>query len=228
MFNTIFSLSTLSIFILPFMFSFTTNFNFVWFWLTWSTFVFSFSPTRVEILGTTMVRVLFYALPSTLMFLFDMLLPAASTVFKARGAEGLPGGRKTRNLRLREFKVAGWSLFNIALGIILQGSIELIFHHTLGWKARIKVSSILPFPGTIAKHLIIGLSLRGVSEIDAQPNIITLTDSVPLYRFYRMCCTASHSTAKSLGTSPHYMKAGTTVSGFHTRSQRTTTTHSPT
>ncbi len=151
MFNTIFSLSVLTMFLLPFMFSLTTNFNFVFFWLTWSTFVLSFSPTRVEILGTIMVRVLFFALPSIIMFLFDEFLPAAAAVCKARGVEGLPGGRKTRNLRMREFKVAGWSLLNLALSIIAQGLMELVFHHAFGWKTMIRVSTILPFPGTIVK-----------------------------------------------------------------------------
>ncbi|KAJ5975481.1 hypothetical protein N7481_009188 [Penicillium waksmanii] len=162
MFNTIFSLSFLMVFLLPFMFNWTTNLNAAFFWLTWTTFVFSFSPTRVEILGTIIVRVIFYALPSTLMFLFDMFLPAAAAAFKWRGVEGLPGGRKTLNLRRREFKVAGWSLFNIATSIVLQGTLELLFHHTLGRKTMLKVSSFIPFPGTWAKHLLLGLALRGL------------------------------------------------------------------
>ncbi|CAI7644284.1 unnamed protein product [Penicillium pancosmium] len=162
MFNSIFSLSFLMVFLLPFMFNWTTNLSAAFFWLTWTTFVFSFSPTRVEILGTVIVRVIFFALPSTIMFLFDMFLPAAASVFKRRGVEGLPGGRKTLNLRQREFKVAGWSLLNLATSIVLQGTLELFFHHTLGRKTMLKVSSILPFPGTWAKHLLLGLALRGL------------------------------------------------------------------
>lgn len=166
MFNSIFSFSVLIMFLLPFMVDWTTNFNAAFFWLTWTTLVFSFHPTRIEILGTIFIRVIFYALPSTLMFLFDMFLPAAASVFKRRGVADLPGGRKILNLRPREFKVAGWSLFNLASSILLQGSFSYLFHQCLGWKTLIQVSVLLPFPGTVIKQLSIALALRGVREID--------------------------------------------------------------
>lgn len=169
------------VFLLPFMFNWTTNLSAAFFWLTWTTFVFSFSPTRVEILGTVIVRVIFFALPSTVMFLFDMFMPAAASVFKRRGVEGLPGGRKTLNLRRREFKVAGWSLLNLAISIVLQGTLELFFRHTLGRKTMLKVSSILPFPGTWAKHLFLGLALRGVSEIEIEVEIKAAEFFLKLY-----------------------------------------------
>lgn len=109
------------------------------------------------------MRVLFYALPSIVFFLFDILTPSAAILIKAQGATGLPGGRRRRRIHAKEFKIAGWALFNLFLGIVVQGILETILVRTLGKRSALKVSLKLPMPFEICRDLSLAMFGREVS-----------------------------------------------------------------
>lgn len=122
----------------------------------------SHTPLRVEIFGTIAIRVIFYAVPSILMFLFDILTPSAALVIKAQGTTGLPGGKRRRRIRKRELKVAGWGLLNLCMSIAVQWAIETLCVRGLGTRSALKVSMKLPMPYEIAKGLLLGMISREV------------------------------------------------------------------
>ncbi|KAJ5494195.1 Fatty acid hydroxylase [Penicillium fimorum] len=144
--EALFSIPMLSIFLVPVLSSYSTSLNLLFFYLTWSTLVLSHSRLRVELFGTIAVRFLFYALPSIIFFLFDILTPSAAILIKAHGAAGLPGGRRRRRIHSKELKIAAWGLFNLCLGIAVQGVLETVLVHTLGKRSALKVSLKLPMP----------------------------------------------------------------------------------
>ncbi|KAJ5799532.1 uncharacterized protein N7518_001600 [Penicillium psychrosexuale] len=151
--EALFSIPVLSVFLIPVLSSYSTSLNLLFFYMTWSTLVLSHSRLRVELFGTIAVRVLFYALPSIVFFLFDILTPSAAILIKAQGATGLPGGRRRRRIHAKEFKIAGWALFNLFLGIVVQGILETILVRTLGKRSALKVSLKLPMPFEICRDL---------------------------------------------------------------------------
>ncbi|KAJ5950891.1 uncharacterized protein N7479_009304 [Penicillium vulpinum] len=140
------SLPMLSVFLIPVLSSYSTSLNLLFFYITWSTLVLSHSRLRVELFGTIAVRMLFYVLPSIIFFLFDILTPSAAVLIKAHGTTGLPGGKRRRRIRAKEFKVAGWALFNLFLSIAVQGALEMVLVQTLGKRSALKVSLKLPMP----------------------------------------------------------------------------------
>jgi hypothetical protein len=156
------SVPLLSFFLVPGMTSYTTTLNILFFYMTWSTLVWSHTPLRVELFGTGAFRLLFYVLPSVLFFLFDVLTPSAAVVVKEHGEAGLPGGRKRFKLRLKEFKIAGWALFNLALALFTQAVIEFLFTRVLRVRSAIQVSATIPSPWTIMQDVCLGLLGREV------------------------------------------------------------------
>ncbi|KAJ5561860.1 hypothetical protein N7535_003678 [Penicillium sp. DV-2018c] len=151
--EALFSIPVLSVFLVPVLSSYSTSLNLLFFYMTWSTLVLSHSRLRVEIFSTIAVRFLFYAVPSILFFLFDILTPSAAVLVKAQGSAGLPGGRRRRRIRAKELKVAGWALFNLCLGIAAQGILETGLVTVLGKRSVLKVSLRLPMPFEICKGL---------------------------------------------------------------------------
>ncbi|KKK15104.1 hypothetical protein P175DRAFT_0473854 [Aspergillus ochraceoroseus IBT 24754] len=160
--DALFTLPVLSIFVLPTVSSYTTSLNLIFFYMTWSTLVLSHPPLRVELFGTAAVRLLFYLLPSLVFFLFDILLPSTAVVIKAHGETGLPTGSKRAGIRLREFKVAGWALANLALSLAVQAAIEEIRTRKLGMPSALRVSMRLPMPWDITKDLLRGVLVREI------------------------------------------------------------------
>ncbi|KAJ5729180.1 uncharacterized protein N7483_003688 [Penicillium malachiteum] len=158
--DALFSLPVISLVLIPAMSSYATSLNIIFFYMTWSTLVLSHSPIRVELAGTITVRLLFFILPSLLFFLFDILTPSAAVIVKAQGEAGLPSGKKRGMIRARELKVAGWSLFNVLLGLILQSGIEYLLVKLLGIRSAVKVSMKLPMPWEIGQGLVFGLLIR--------------------------------------------------------------------
>jgi hypothetical protein len=152
----------LSVFMIPVLSSYSTSLNLLFFYMTWSTLVLSHTPLRVEIFGTIAVRLIFYALPSVLFFLFDILTPSAAVVVKKHGAAGLPGGKRRSRIRTRELKVAGWSLLNLCMSIAVQWGIETLCVRALGMRSALKVSIRLPMPYEMLKDLLLGLLGREV------------------------------------------------------------------
>jgi hypothetical protein len=164
--EALFSIPMLSVFLVPVLSSYSTSLNLLFFYMTWSTLVLSHSRLRVELFGTIAVRVLFYALPSIVLFLFDILTPSASILIKAHGATGLPGGGRRRRIRAKELKVAGWALFNLFLGIAVQGVLETALVQTLGKRSALKVSLKLPMPFEICRDLSLAMLGREVSFLE--------------------------------------------------------------
>lgn len=171
MMDALFSVPVLSLFLIPALSSYTTSLNLIFFYMTWTTLVLSHPPLRVELFGTAAVRILFYALPSLLFFLFDILTPSAAVVIKAQGEGGLPGGKKRRNIRLKELKVAGWALFNLSLGVAAQAAIESLLVRGLGFRSALKVSMRLPLPWEMVKDMARGLLGREVSLVLGQYSV---------------------------------------------------------
>ncbi|KAJ5752624.1 hypothetical protein N7520_009541 [Penicillium odoratum] len=160
--DAIFSLPVISLLLIPTMSSYATSLNFIFFYVTWSTLVLSHSPLRVELVGSVAVRLLFYVLPSLLFFLFDILTPSAAVILKAQGEAGLPSGRKKGNVRVRDLKVAGWSIFNLLLAAVLQAGVETLLVQGLRIRSAVKVSMKLPMPWEMGKGLLVGLLIREI------------------------------------------------------------------
>lgn len=158
----LFSLPMLSFLLIPTVSSYSTSLNLLFFYLTWSTLVLSHPPLTVEVVGTAAVRIMFYFIPSVLFFLFDVLVPSAAIVLKAQGEDGLPSGNKKRKSGKREFKIAGWALFNLVLSIAVQWAVEYFLTKGLGIRSVLKVSTTLPMPWGIAKDLLRGMITREV------------------------------------------------------------------
>ncbi|KAI2791213.1 hypothetical protein POX_c04069 [Penicillium oxalicum] len=154
------SVPLLSFILLPTMSSYATTLNILFFYMTWSTLVWSHPPLRVEILSTGAFRMFFFVLPSILFFLFDVLTPSAAVIVKAHGEAGLPGGRKRFKLRLKEFKIAGWSIFNVCLALVMQAAVEWFLTRFLRVRSAIRVSTRIPSPWTIMQDIFLGLLFR--------------------------------------------------------------------
>ncbi|KAJ6022958.1 hypothetical protein N7460_013353 [Penicillium canescens] len=160
--EALFSIPMLSLFLVPVLSSYSTSLNLLFFYMTWTTLVLSHPPLRVELFGTAAVRLLFYALPSIIFFAFDVLTPSAAVVLKAQGETGLPSGKKNGKIRTREFKIAGWALLNICLGIAAQAAIESLLVKGLGVRSAIKVSLKLPMPYEMFKDMVRGMLGREI------------------------------------------------------------------
>lgn len=119
-----------------------------------------------------------------LFFLFDVLTPSAAVVVKEHGEAGLPGGRKRFKLRLKEFKIAGWALFNLALALFTQAVIEFLFTRVLRVRSAIQVSATIPSPWTIMQDVFLGLLGREVCCLPFPASIPNLEDpltNIPLH-----------------------------------------------
>jgi len=140
--------------------SYSTSLNLLFFYLTWSTLVLSHHALRVEIVGSLVVQILFYVIPSGAFLLVDVLVPGISEGFKSLGADALPLRDTRRKSVLRLGAVLTWSLFNILLGLALQGLIEWTLTMQMGQPAALRVTTTLPLPWGIVKDLLRGLVLR--------------------------------------------------------------------
>ncbi|KAJ5902182.1 sterol desaturase family [Penicillium taxi] len=158
------SLPLMTVFLLPAFTSYTTTLNAMFFYMTWMTLVLSHSALRVEMFGTIAVRLLFYWVPSFLFYLFDLLTPSASIVIKASGEISLPASKRKGKTGwmefLGDFKIPGWALLNLGIGITLQLCVEWFFVSVLGVRSAIRVSIKVPMPWDILKQMFYGLCLR--------------------------------------------------------------------
>jgi hypothetical protein len=162
--DALFSIPFLSLLFVPAMSSYSTSLNLLFFYMTWATLVLSHPPLRVELFGSSAVRLLFQVLPSLIFFLFDVLVPSTAVAIKAQGEAGLPGGKKRHPIRAKQFKVAAWALFNICLSVAAQAAIESLLVRGLGVRSAIKVSMKLPMPWGMAQDMFFGLLCREVSR----------------------------------------------------------------
>lgn len=221
--DAILSLPVLSLFLIPTVSSYSTSLNLVFFYMTWTTLVLSHPPLRVELFGTVIVRLLFYILPSLLFFLFDILTPSAAVVVKAQGEAGLPTGSKRGKIRLKELKVAGWALFNLALGFAVQAGVETIRTKMFGLRSALKVSMTLPMPGEMVKDLARGALTREVSDKYAarqELGLLTINN-----RCWYTLSTAISFIRRTI-SQPSTTSPGTMHCRHHFLSRLTTTIHS--
>jgi len=141
--------------------SWGTSLNLLFFYITWSTLLLSHPPVKVELVGTAVVRVLFYWLPTLLFLAFDVAVPSLSRSIKLQGARGLGrgGGRAKAAHR---FKVVAWAAANMLLGIAVQGAIEHLFTELLGRKSALRIARVLPMPGELLWDVLRGVLVREV------------------------------------------------------------------
>ena len=158
--STLVSLPALSVLVIPTFGSYSTSLNLLFFYLTWSTLVFSHPPLKLELYGTIAIRLLFYVLPSLCFFAFDGLAPKLAIKLKEHGEDALPLSQE--RARTKQLKIFALSLFNVFLGIGLQGAIEYVFTEVLHIRSALKASSAIPLPWGLAKDLVQGLLLREV------------------------------------------------------------------
>lgn len=142
---------------------FFTSMNFVFFWVNWATLVLSHPPLRVELVGTAVIRVIFYLFPSLVFFIFDMSFPAASASVKAQGEAGLPTGSKRARPSAKELRIAACAIVNLALSILMQGVIEYTMTKVFNMRSVVKVTLRLPYPWEIVTDLVRGFAAREVS-----------------------------------------------------------------
>ena len=130
--------------------------------------ILSFSPLKVEVVGTLGVRAAFYLAPSIVFLLFDSLIPSLAVNIKTQGASALPtrtgGVQKGRRGGGQPpwYQVAGISTFNIFLGVGIQAGIEFLLTEVFNVRSAMQVTSTLPMPWTIGKGVARGLLLREV------------------------------------------------------------------
>ena len=148
----------LSFLALPFFSGTSTTINLVFFYLIWSTLVLSNDPLRIEIYGTLLIRVLCFLLPAIGFVLFDSFLPGLSRGIKNRPGQ-LPFAQLTRNELL---KIVGVAALNVLLGVALQAVLELFFTEALHLRSILKVTTIVPLPWNILKHVAFGFVIRGI------------------------------------------------------------------
>ena len=155
------SIPALSFLVIPAFSSYGTTLNLLFFTMTWAILIKTNNPLHIEILGTFGVRILFYILPSLGFLAFDSLTPALAVGIKEHGDTALPMSRKNGEW----WKIAFVSLGNVILGIAIQTGIELLFTQGLHLQSVLKLSTGLPMPWGIAKHLFLGLLLREVHPL---------------------------------------------------------------
>lgn len=130
----------------------------------------SFSPLKVEVVGTLGIRAVFYLLPSLLFLLFDSLVPSLAVSLKKQGAPALPtrtGGVQGRRRGSRQhpwYQVAGIGVFNVCLGVGIQAGIEFLLTEVFNVRSAMQVTTALPMPWTIGKGVVRGLLLREVFQ----------------------------------------------------------------
>jgi len=162
MFDTLLSMSALPLLFTSYN-SWSTSLNLLFFYITWSTLLLSHPPIKIELIGTIIIRILFFWIPSLVFLFFDAALPSLAKNVKLQGVRGLGqgmGGGKA----IHRLKVVGWALVNMLLGVALQGGIEYIFVEVLGQKSALKISSKLPLPGELMWGVFRGVVVREVSH----------------------------------------------------------------
>lgn len=163
--QAVLSIPALSFLLVPAFSSYGTTLNLLFFTMTWAILIKTNNPLHIEILGTFGVRLLFYILPSLAFLAFDSATPTLAVGIKEHGDSALPMSAENGGKKGRWWKIALVSLANLILGVALQSGIELLFTQVLHLQSVLKLSTGLPMPWGIAKHLFLGLLLREVRHL---------------------------------------------------------------
>lgn len=144
--------------------SWSTSLNLLFFYMTWSTLVLSHSPVKIEIVGTTAIRLALWLLPSIIFLLFDTLLPSLSETVKynllnrrRQSRTGLLPQRDARTIG----KLVALAVFNLALEAAAEGGLSL----GLGLLLKTPVfrtATTLPLPWQMIKHVGLLFTMREV------------------------------------------------------------------
>ncbi|KAK1755412.1 hypothetical protein QBC47DRAFT_189024 [Echria macrotheca] len=136
--------------------SWSTSLNLLFFYMTWSTLVLSHSPLKIELLGTTAIRIVFWLVPSLLFLLIDTLLPSLAESIKYNGASALPP-RDAQSLA----RLLGLAILNLGLSAALEGALSLATASFLH-EPLFRTATTLPLPWQMAKHLALLFACREV------------------------------------------------------------------
>lgn len=160
--STFIGLPFISLLFIPVTGSYTTTLNLVFFYITWSTLVYAHPPLRVELISTLAVRTICYLIPSLFFLGFDTILPSAAVGAKTHRNAALPFRNASRNKTLRLLRILAWSILNILLSIVLQVTFEFVLTRVLMFRSALRVTTELPFPLTMLKHIVLGLFFREI------------------------------------------------------------------
>lgn len=145
--------------------SWSASLNLLFFYITWSTLLLAHPPLKVELVGSLVVRVLFFWLPALVSLLFDAALPSLARKVKLQGGiggNGGSGGSGRSGESAHRAKVVGWALVNTLLGVALQGVVEALFVRVLRRPTALRISSRLPLPGELLWGVFRGVVMREV------------------------------------------------------------------
>lgn len=148
--------------------SWSASLNLLFFYITWSTLLLAHPPLKVELVGSLVVRVLFFWLPALIFLLFDAALPSLARKIKLQGARGVHGGSGGSGRSsggAHRAKVVGWALFNTLLGVAVQGAVEVLFVRVLHRPTALRISSRLPLPGELLWGVFRGVVMREVRSL---------------------------------------------------------------
>jgi len=173
------SLPILSYFLAPTVTSWSTSLNLLFFYMTWSTLVLSHSPLKIEVIGLTALRVVFWLVPSLVFLLFDTLVPSLAESIKIRGRAALPprdAGRLGRLLLL--------ALANLALETALEAGVSAAVAYLRPAAGPLfRTGTTLPLPWQIIKQL--GLLMTGREVLTYYLHRYALPASSQLGRAHR-------------------------------------------
>jgi hypothetical protein len=154
--DVLLSLPIVSYFFSTSLTSWSTSLNLLFFYMTWTTLVLSHSPLKLELVGTTALRLALWLAPSLFFLAFDTLLPSLSESIKQNGASALPP-RDGHSLA----KLAGLVVFNLALETTVEAATSLGLS-TLLKTPIFRTSTTLPLPWQMIKHLALLFTAREV------------------------------------------------------------------
>ncbi|KXX78378.1 hypothetical protein MMYC01_206013 [Madurella mycetomatis] len=150
------SLPILSYFSSASLTSWSTSLNLLFFYMTWSTLVLSHDPIKVEIVGTTALRIALWLIPSLFFLAFDTFLPSLSESLKFGGASALPP-RNASSIA----KLAGLALLNLTLETALEAVVSVVL--AIALKTPVfHTSTTLPLPWQMIKHISLLFAAREV------------------------------------------------------------------
>ncbi|KAK2590846.1 hypothetical protein QQS21_011458 [Conoideocrella luteorostrata] len=136
--------------------SLSTSVNIIFFYMTWSSLVFSHHALEIHLSGLLVLRVIFWLVPSLIFLLFDVGLPSLAVGFKHGGRSSLPP-RNARKLA----KTMGLATLNVFVLLAVEAAVSMAY--SLVSKRHIfKMSTTLPLPWTVTKHVTLILVSREV------------------------------------------------------------------
>ncbi|ORY62419.1 uncharacterized protein BCR38DRAFT_346993 [Pseudomassariella vexata] len=145
--DVLLSLPILSYFAAPALTSWSTSLNLLFFYMTWTTLVLTYSPLKIELVGTLAVRLTLWLTPSFLFLLFDIGVPSLSESIKFHGSSSLP--RRDAASLLKKLALA---VINLLLFTVVQAGLSI--SATVLLKDPVfKTSTALPLPWQIIKQI---------------------------------------------------------------------------